>query len=1272
MPAPESKQQASAPPSGPLPWIPEKYLDIPSQRLYYLSFGLVCQAIKLFDFSLYLVGGDDSLAKCRKWLLFDFAYCAALTQLRIPRLTYSKAVVLLQIGFLWFLDGIMFGGISVNLPFQSHDVDSLSTSSSRFTAAETSGVLNYIAPLTFGLFGSRDTADAHLVGQHTVRMSPISTAQLNPDGLSFCLASPNNFVLVPVLLNNTTPIELKFSLTPLGQNVPEFFELTAKDLKSIEQERLLALQASRPTTPIHDSDDYDEYDDDESAQTPQSPQLLQSTQSVVHIRLTKPGTLRLESVLDHSRVPVRIAYQPNVLVVPCPNVEFIDREVVQDNIRCSGQDSNLQLLIKVYGVPPLSLQWLKTINGRREHFLVEGIENNDATVKSDLRQFSAEEMEIPLTISLDTPGTHVYALEEVTDAVGNVVRIGSHGSTDASSGSIQTKTTRSLVVLRRPKVSFKTCGPGSPTSLLIGGESSLDINLKDSDEFDSPWEILLKYEPSGDARHKPWSKSLKTQGGLTDYTLRASEPGDYTILGVQGKWCSGDVLAPESCRVIEKPLPTAEIEWKRIHECSGDTGVSASLVLRGTPPFHVYYRMQRDDESPRELSKMFANSRAELTLQPERSGHYKFTFTHISDAHYKKVQLDGPSIEQVIHPLAAADFVANQGGNRRRMNSCGGDSVSVDVDLRGTGPWNLDIQVVGPRSTEDIQIKGIESPRKSISVPIPKGLNNEMETFDINIVSIEDAYKCKRPVSVPGITVSVKGVKPSAKFYGSSGKRSTLVLENELASLPLRLTGDAPWRLKYRHVDENTILTRTLNSPNDNLVVNQRGTFELLEIADSHCPGSIITEASAFEVNWIPRPSAKLSPQTKSTFEPHNSSHILAPVCQGTVDHVDLDLKGRPPFEIMYNVAQNDNGGTKIIDQPTFNSIQPRTRFQLQTSHHGRMYYEVKQIGDAEYPLVKHRNAIIPRSDRLLFEQEVFKRPSAHFKSRSRMSYCLNDQFIPLDTMSADGTLLLEGTAPFSVQLSIKNVGTNEIDKATVEIFDHSWKVDLPSYIFRSVGPHLVSIESVKDASNCAAVPLDPLSSSIWVDVAETAAIIPFDRRIDYCVGEAIQFQLEGIPPWNIGYRVNGKSYTHEAKVSPFSLAQQQPGEFAITSIAHQQKLCKAAVADLHFTVHPLPSAQVGHGKRIYQDIHEGDQAEIVFTLIGEPPFTFTYQRSEPPAKKGGKPGKVLETHTVSRIATHEYSVFSALEGTWTVTSISDRYCRYPTAQPESLGTEKQ
>lgn len=72
-------------------------------------------------------------------------------------------------------------------------------------------------------------------------------------------------------------------------------------------------------------------------------------------------------------------------------------------------------------------------------------------------------------------------------------------------------------------------------------------------------------------------------------------------------------------------------------------------------------------------------------------------------------------------------------------------------------------------------------------------------------------------------------------------------------------------------------------------------------------------------------------------------------------------------------------------------------------------------------------------------------------------------------------------------------------------------------------------------------------------------------------------------------YKVNGKSHSQEAKHSPFSLVQQQPGEFAVSSIAHQHKLCRTAVTDLRYTVHPLPSARVGHGKRVIQDIHEGN-----------------------------------------------------------------------------------
>lgn len=54
-----------------------------------------------------------------------------------------------------------------------------------------------------------------------------------------------------------------------------------------------------------------------------------------------------------------------------------------------------------------------------------------------------------------------------------------------------------------------------------------------------------------------------------------------------------------------------------------------------------------------------------------------------------------------------------------------------------------------------------------------------------------------------------------------------------------------------------------------------------------------------------------------------------------------------------------------------------------------------------------------------------------------------------------------------------------------------------------------------------------------------------------------------------------------------------------------------------------------------------------MFRLSGEPPFTFTYQRTElvDPKKKSKTPPKVVETHTVSNVFKNEHSIFSAQEG---------------------------
>ncbi|KAH9081740.1 hypothetical protein EDB83DRAFT_2334467 [Lactarius deliciosus] len=1205
---------SSTPPVTPL--IPERFIDIPSQRLYALSFALLIQAVKIIDFFQYLLSSEGSPTPHygKKWLLVDLLFCVILSRLRIPRLNYANTVVVLQILSLALVDGLLFGGIRLHV---------FADSSSHSPRDAYPMSLSF---LTFGLVTSESYGgkDSHLAGQHTVRMSPISTAQLNPYSQRFCLDSSSTNVLVPVLLNNSNPISLRYTITPLGHlessgGKIESVTLSARDLKAIENAQYFD----------DDVDDYDdEYAADDSRDAHSPLPRLQKTQSLEPFTST--------TVNDPSGVDARISYPSEVTVAPCPSAQFVDGDALTrgDNVKCAAtglntldEEKDVRLTLSIYGVPPLTLKWFKEVNGRREYFVVEGIETEQLSrsdTSTPLQTSPPQEVRVPLTVSAEAFGVHTYVLESVTDALGNLETL-SNLSLESS-----TKISRSLRVLHRPTMAFKGCGPQKPSSLRIGSNVSLVIDSQDSDDLDSPWDVKVRYQPPTDE----FGKSDRR-----DLTVTADSPGDYTIVDIRGKYCEGDVLSPETCTVDEcLYLPNS----------SGDTGVAVSLILHGTPPFHVYYQIQRDKEPARERVKTFHNSRGEMTLQPSQSGHYVYSFSHLSDANYNKVELQGPTIDQIVHPLASAAFAGSSGRDRMVMNSCSENSVEVEVNLGGLGPWNLNLQLVGPQKSETIPFSGIDTAQRKLRVTVPKDVNREGGSFEINIVSVEDSSGCKRTLSVPGVTVNVRKVKPTAKFYGKEGQRRV------------------PWQIKYR-VSEHPerILSAQLGSPNDHLRLDD-DIYNVPRCLTRNAPGTVITQESTYEVDWVPRPSATISPNTVAVYEPYNGTYILPAICEGTSGHVDFDLTGRPPFQIMYNIARSsDSGGTRLLDQPTFNSIQPRTRFQLHTSEPGRIYYEVKQVGDSAYPLSKHKGVVIPRSDRPLLEQEVLMRPSARFTSFNRLSYCLHESFVPQDKGSGDGVVVLQGTPPFELTISVQNLASSERFTETVTVLDTTWRLDLPGYNFKSVGQHQVSIETVKDTSHCEQKLPDPRERSIWVDVAESAAIVPFDRREHLCVGEVAQFQLEGIPPWTIGYRVNGKAYTQEAKQSPFAFAQQQPGEFKITSIAQQQKMCKSVVTDLSYMVHPLPSAQVGHGNRIFQDIHEGDQAEIKFTLIGEPPFTFTYQR------KGGKPGKVLETHTVSAVTTTEYSIFSALEGVWTVTFISDRYCRYPPAQPDRVLDQK-
>ena len=326
---------------------------------------------------------------------------------------------------------------------------------------------------------------------------------------------------MPILLNNTEVGNIRYTLTPLGDGdggKVEYVELGARELKAIEVARVEGLSIARPGSggstsnlpPNDDDDEYDEYDDDPSSSSPSFSDTkpttdsadqhhLQKTQSITHIRLKKTGTIRLERVLDvSSNTAARLAHPLEVTVVPCPRAEFLADRV--EGVRCAGagagvdskegMGTDLKFMIDIRGVPPLSLRWFKEVNGRREHFLVEGIESGHRHPQSaDSTQDAPElplvvntrkkskvprELKVPLEVSLDAVGRHTYVLEEIIDGFGNAVYLEHHPHTPSSSHKLpflfhdpntttpNTKTTRSLSVLRPHQSPSNTVAQARP------------------------------------------------------------------------------------------------------------------------------------------------------------------------------------------------------------------------------------------------------------------------------------------------------------------------------------------------------------------------------------------------------------------------------------------------------------------------------------------------------------------------------------------------------------------------------------------------------------------------------------------------------------------------------------------------------------------------------------------------------------------------------------------------------------------------------------------
>ncbi|KAF2714118.1 hypothetical protein K504DRAFT_399891 [Pleomassaria siparia CBS 279.74] len=1194
-------------PAGPL--IPTDILDAASQRAYLFMFYVVLLGWKLYDFYMLAVEEDQSLVSCLKWCFFDMVFIFGVPLLEIPWLEWSNATAFLLFVLHAGLDVMLM--FRIGLPMQSWAVSLVAFLwDSELAISERSvkpGPILHNASL--------------ILGKQIINILPEGSAIINPERQSFCLNSTVTQLEIPIRINQTEPVEIELLRIDLESNQNETITIKKKEINALLKK---ARKAARDTDP-------------------DSPLMLRHT-------VKKTGIYLLKKVLDQSKLEVRPRLS-NAVVAACPSA----RVKPTGPNRCRNDLSDVTL--EVEGIPPLSIKYRLTVNDKpREASEFQSLQPDGyntplskhipqaliRTGREDASWARSQKVTVSLNETLMNSGVWEYAIEEVKDALGNFV---SYISTDDEDRPRSKLTTlpQSFQVHERPNAVLDGCNAQRPIRIAKGSPALLPVKFTSTGRhpINSPHTVEYLFTPEADILMDGYHAStakLETQTLKSTRELpKIIESGLYTIKHVSTEFCTGEVLEPASCLLQNPPEPELSLSAENIEDkCAGNPiGLRVGLDLIGSPPFRVKYTRAKDGRKLAPEYLTIDSLRGSHEFKPIDAGHYTYTFDTIRDSVYGERNLKDLTLKQSVKPPASAHFERES----LSQNACIDEIAEFDVDLRGEGPWKLEYELVhnGKRKKHFVEVE--DDHYRIKTQKLASGGD-----YTVSLASITDKSNCKVLLREEA-KVSVRNERPKAYFGHIEGKQSVMALEGlKTVELPLRLTGTGPWKLQYKTTDSEEIKTTMVRKPNDPLAITSEGTYELLGVYDSICPGFIDDRASQFTVTWVPRP--KLTIPTSDTMLFEGGNYVKEAVCEGDEDTFDVALTGHAPYEVKYEWFMKDKKrgansatGNKQLRVPSGSSA-----VRTETGQAGTYEYKFLQLSDRNYDHdKKHFSPVV-------VQQTVYARPSARFNTPGKTySYCSREsdgeEVIPMT---------FEGVPPFYLEVEIKHSGT---PKPEISIHKNipSTKYDLKiEHRKLHLGHSAISIRKIRDARGCSLKP-PPASPRVQISVHDAPSATAMEDRTDFCVGERLSFALGGQVPFTIYYTFEKQERKASNAGTTFRRLAELPGTFTITGLRDSASECLASL-NLVKEIHPIPSVRLSGGQVSFVDIHEGGGTDLDFSFTGTPPFEFTYTRSTNAAR--GKKSKVLEIRTeISH--EHHLSVPVQEEGTYEVISIKDRWCSF-------------
>jgi nucleoporin POM152 len=1231
-PAPENRSAAAVAERPPL--IPLTVIDAPTQRFYAVALYVALLAYRFWDW-IYVVEEDaGSFMLFGKWVALDFAFLfVALPALRIPWLDLSQPVAIT----LFFAQSVLNWVLMFNIQV--------------YWTTWLLGVVKifYDRELSISEHNVKVSSILHnsslIMGKQIINILPEGSALLNPEKTPFCVGpGGKNVVAVPLYFNATIPAEVELVRIDLETNNEEVVKLSKSQIREIDRQAKKMAEDGGITSYRYD------------------------------VPVKKVGAYRLHKVLDEYKLEVQRITEPTY-VVPCPKA-LVRR--AESSTRCLNDLSNLSL--EVHGTPPLKIVYSRTINGKDHSFHFQSLQPDGfsspllgaaktsaivLTEGEDVTWARAQQVAVALNESMSHAGEWQYAIDEVHDVFGNVVKY----TVPGDDGEVKPKPkhlVQNFVVRKRPQATLRDCDLRNPLKVARGLSTQLPVrfSLPGQAANQASYTLTWQFSPIDTLTKSGDHGDVVEIGTFTAKSARdqptISAPGLYTLKSISCDSCDGEIEEPSSCLLLNPLEPKLAITAEGIPDKCASTsiGLRVDLDLVGTPPFKVVYDVTSDTERHRTESVVVKGLRQQIDLLPRSAGHYQYRFRSIQDAVYHSVNLpltDEYTLEQNVKPPATAYF-ENQSG----LSACLDQQVEVDVTLLGDGPFTLEWELVHDGTRDTKTIKNIETNSYKIqTAPLTKG-----GEYTIALKSIRDKTGCSIFLKEEK-HISVRRQRPRAGFGQIEKKRSATVVEEARVNLPLRLHGEGPWQVSYRNLDSGRgVQVKKATSPNDFIETTEHGTFEIVDVMDNQCHGQVDPSATKFDVAWFPRPEISVVPA--DTISENRGVFVKQEVCEGDIDGFEVALKGKhmlfdiycdhtltcapgtAPYHVAYEIRHKPKSGSGSVARKEFDAAMPKASIPLDTGKAGLYTYKFSALADNLYNNDKRK------FQPLTVEQRVNAKPSACFvKPGQILKMCMSEQ-----EYEEKIPITLQGVAPFYVEIEIRhNSGSIPETFRIPNIPSSSYNIQIPRQYLK-LGAQTIRIRNVRDARGCQQK-IEVGGPSVQVQLYDAPSIYPLETRSDYCVGERIAYTLSGLPPFEVQYTFAGSQMKAKSQSTNFRRIAEAPGDFTITSVSDKASECRAAL-ELTKTIHPMPSVRISRGKVVRVDIHEGSEVEILFEFWGTPPFEFTYTRSSNANPRKGQRSVVLETrHDVSY--EHSKIVTASLEGTYEVVAIKDKYCAFST-----------